>query len=281
MAEKGKLKRKKLIIVDPSHEYVLSIIVLIKQVPDIERVKFDAKEGRIDRSSAEAEINPFDLNGLEAAVRIKEELGGKVTVISMGPLQAESALRDALARGADRAILLVDQKFAGADTRATSFTLATAIKRSGEFDLIVCGEKTIDGDTGQVGPEVAGMMGIPHVAYVSDITKISGEELEARSELWDAFYLKRMKFPGLITVTKDINDPRLPSLRGKLNARNAKIEKWGIKEFKDIAPEEFGLKGSHTRVRKIEIPKEQERKGKIIVGDKMECAKKLLNYLKV
>jgi electron transfer flavoprotein beta subunit len=261
-------------------EEMANVIVLIKQVPDIEHVKFDTEEGRIDRSSAEAEINPFDLNALEAAVQIKEKLGGKVTAISMGPLQAESALRDALARGADRAILLVDKKFAGADTRATSFTLASAIKRSGEFDLIVCGEKTIDGDTGQVGPEVAGMLEIPHIAYASNIKKISDEGLEVRSELWDAYYLKRMKLPGLITLTKDVNNPRLASLRGKMNARKAKVEKWGREEFKDIPLEEFGLKGSHTQVKRIELPKAEERGGEIIRGEARECTEKLFLYLK-
>jgi electron transfer flavoprotein beta subunit len=198
----------------------------------------------------------------------------------MGPSQAESALRDALARGADEAILLTDLKFAGADTRATSFTLANAIKKLGEFDLIICGEKTIDSDTGHVGPELAEMLGIPHFAYVSKIKKVSDKELEAVSELWDAYYLKRMKLPGLITVTKDINTPRLPFLRGKIKAKKEKIEKWRAEEFKGIALEEFGLKGSHTRVRTIEFPKEQERKGEIIKGDAEECAKKLLFYLK-
>jgi len=124
----------------------LHIIVLVKQVPDIERVRFNVEEGRIDRSSAPAETNPFDLNALETAVQLKEKMGGLVTAISMGPPQAESSLRDALARGADRAILLTDRRFAGADTLATSYTLAMAIRRLGAFDLIVCDEKTVDGD---------------------------------------------------------------------------------------------------------------------------------------
>jgi electron transfer flavoprotein beta subunit len=259
----------------------MDIMVLIKQVPDIERVKFDTEKGRIDRSSAEAEINPFDLNALEAAVQIKEKLGGTIVVVSMGPPKAESALRESLARGADKAILLSDPKFAGADTRATSFTLARVIEKLKRFDLIICGEKTIDGDTGQVGPEIARMLDIPHVAYVPKISKVSHEELEVISEVWDAFYLKRMKLPGLITVTKDINEPRLPSLRGKINARKARIERWGVEEFKDVAPpEEFGIEGSHTKVRGIEIPKEEERKGEIIKGETKECIQKLLSNLK-
>ena len=134
---------------------MISIVVPIKQVPDMERVKFDKEKGTVDRSSAPGEINPFDLNALEAAVQIKEKLGATVTTVSMGPPQAEAALRDALSRGADRGILLVDKAFAGADTWATSYTLASAIQRLGQTDLIVCGEKTVDGDTAQVGPAVA------------------------------------------------------------------------------------------------------------------------------
>ena len=198
------------------------IIVPIKQVPDMSRVKFDTEEGRVDRSSAGAEINPFDLNALEAAVQIKDKLGGTVTTISMGPPSAESALRDALSRGANEAVLLVDSAFAGADTLATSYALAAAIKKLGEFDLIICGEKTVDGDTGQVGPEIAEHLGIPHVAYVSEIKEM-GEKMVLVCEMEDNRYLIESGFPLLITVTKDINMPRLPSLRNTLKARKAKI----------------------------------------------------------
>ncbi len=145
----------------------MRIIVPIKQVPDMNQVRFEVDRGRVDRSSAGVEINPFDLNALEAAVQIKEDMGGTVTAISMGPHQAESSLRDALARGADDAVLLENRKFAGADTLATSYTIACAIRKLGAFDLILCGEKTVDGDTGQVGPEIAEHLNIPHIAYVS------------------------------------------------------------------------------------------------------------------
>ena len=153
------------------------LVVLIKPSPDIEKVRFDTVRGVVDRSSAPLEINPFDLNALEAAVQIKEKLGGEITAISMAPPMAEPVLKDAIARGADRAILLTDKRFAGADTLATSYTLASAIKKLGKFDLIICGEKTVDGDTAQVGPEVAEHLGIPHVAYVSRIKEISRERL--------------------------------------------------------------------------------------------------------
>ena len=241
------------------------IVVPIKQVPDIERVKFDLETGRIDRSSAPGETNPFDLNALEAAVRIKEEIGGYVTAISMGPPQAESTLRDALARGADRAILLTDRRFAGADTLATSYTLACAIRKLGRFDLIICGEKTVDGDTGQVGPEIAEHLGIPHVAYVSKIERITKKSIIVISDLGDAYYLIEMELPGLITVTKDINTPRLPTLRDRLRARKAKIEIWNADDLADIASiSRFGYEGSPTRVIRIVIPEEEEKRRGII-----------------
>ncbi len=251
------------------------IIVPIKQVPDMSQVKFDTEKGRIDRSSAGAEINPFDLNALEAAVQIKDKLGGMVTTISMGPPSAESALRDALSRGADEAVLLVDSAFAGADTLATSYALAAAIKKLGEFDLIICGEKTVDGDTGQIGPEIAEHLGIPHVAYVSEIKEM-GEKMILVCEMEDNRYLIESSFPLLITVTKDINVPRLPSLRNTLKARKAKIEIWTAA---DLTPNgdrsRFGLQGSPTRVHKVTVPTEKGRKGEIFKGTVNEAVKRI------
>ena len=256
----------------------MEIIVLIKQVPDIEKVKFDAEKGRIDRSSAPAETNPFDLNALEAAIQLKEKLGGSVTVLSMGPKQAESSLRDALARGADKAILLTDGRFAGADTLATAYTLATAIKKLGRFDLIICGEKTVDGDTGQVGPEVAEFLGIPHVAYVSEIREIHQDKLLLVSDMGDK-YLVEVKLPALITVTKDLNTPRLPSLRDVLKARKKEIEVWNADALSDYGDlDGFGIKGSKTMVVKVVIPSEKGRKGIIFRGE--DAAEKLLEVLR-
>jgi len=231
----------------------LHLIVLVKQVPDIEKVKFDYETGRIDRSSAGAVINPFDLNALEAAVQIKEKLGGSVTAISMGPPQAESTLRDALARGADRAILLTDRRFAGADTLATSYTLAGAVKKLGIFDLILCGEKTIDGDTAQVGAEVAEHLGIPHVAYVDEIKEVSDDRIVVSSKIGRYYYTFALNFPGLITVTKDVNVPRLPKLKDKLRARKAEIEVWNAEDLSEVASvEKFGFPGSPTQVERYE-----------------------------
>ena len=259
---------------------MISIVVPIKQVPDMERVKFDKEKGTVDRSSAPGEINPFDLNALEAAVQIKEKLGATVTTISMGPPQAEAALRDALSRGADRGILLVDRAFAGADTWATSYTLASAIQRLGQTDLIVCGEKTVDGDTGQVGPEIAEWLDIPHVAYVSEIRNV-GEKMVVVCDMEGDRYLMESRFPLLITVTKDINSPRLPSFSDKLKARKAEIEKCTAEELSAVADaSRFGLKGSPTRLNKVIVPSEEGRKGEIFRGNPEETALRLADALK-
>lgn len=258
----------------------LDLVVFVKQVPEMDKVKFDAEKGRIDRSSAGTEVNPFDLNALEAAIRIKEELGGKVTTISMGPPQAESALRETIARGADRAILLTDVKFAGADTLATSYALASAVKKLEGFELIVCGEKTVDGDTGQVGPEVAQHLHIPHISYVSEIREMSKEEIVVKTDMLGYYYIIKSKLPALIAVTKDINVPRLPSLRDKLKARKAKVECWTAEDLAGVADvSKFGLSGSPTWVSRIMIPSEKGRKGEIFKGEPEELAKKLIDAL--
>lgn len=242
----------------------LCLIVLIKQVPDIQRVKFDVEKGRVDRSSAEAEINPFDLNALEAAVEIKEKLGGRVVAISMGPPQAEISLRDALSRGADEAIHLEDARFAGADTLATSFTLSYAIKKFGKFDIIFCGEKTVDGDTGQVGPEISEHLNIPVIPYVSKIIDVTQEKIVALSEMGDVSYIFEARFPVLLTVTKDLNRPRLPSLKDKLRAKRAEITIWHAEDLTDVGDlSKVGYQGSPTSVYKVVVPAERNRKGEV------------------
>jgi electron transfer flavoprotein beta subunit len=198
----------------------------------------------------------------------------------MGPPQAESALRDALARGADKAILLTDRRFAGADTLATSYTLASAIKKIGDFDLVICGEKTVDGDTGQVGPEVAEFLGIPHVAYVSEIKEHSKNWLVVISEMGEEYHVIRIKFPGLITVTKNINVPRLPSLQDKLKARKSKIEIWNADDLSNTADiNRFGMKASPTQVYRITIPSVEGRQGKVFKGMPEKVAKELADEL--
>jgi electron transfer flavoprotein beta subunit len=259
----------------------LNIIVLVKQVPDIERVKFDHEKGRLDRSSAGAITNPFDLNALEAAVQIKEKLTGTITAISMGPKQAEETLRDTLARGADRAILLSDAKFAGSDTLATSYTLASAIKKLGAFDLVVCGEKTIDGDTAQVGPEVAELLGIPHVAYVEELKAVKEDGIVVKSKIGNNYCVISLSFPSLITVTKDANTPRLPTLKDKLRARKTEITTWAADDLADVAQtDRFGWSGSPTAVVKVYAALTEKRSAQIVEGTPEEMAKKIASILR-
>ncbi len=243
----------------------MNILVFVKEVPDMEKVKFDRERGVIDRGSAEAQINPFDLNALQAAVDIKNEVGGEITAMCMGPSGAEDSLKEAIARGADEGILLTDRAFAGADTWATSFILARAARKLANFDLILCGEMSVDGDTAQVGPQTAEFLGIPHVAFVWEIDICDKNSLEVRTDLWNSTYVKEMELPGLLSVTKDINNPQLPSLQDKMSARKAEIEKWGLEDFADqgIDEDDVGLSGSLTRVKNIEVPPKTGRDSQI------------------
>ena len=237
------------------------------------RVKFDTEQGRVDRSSAGVEINPFDLNALEAAVQIKEKSNGSIIAVSMGPLSAESSLTDALARRADEAILLSDSAFSGSDTLSTSYVLAAAIRKLGEYDLIICGEKTVDGDTGQVGPEIAEHLGIPHVSYVSAIKAIS-PNLVVSYDMNNIRYTVESRFPLLITVTKDINSPRLPAFSDKMKARRTDIQKWASSDLiPHITPGRTGVQGSPTRVYSVTLPSEDERTSRIF-RDSLEDAVK-------
>lgn len=257
----------------------LKLVVLIKQVPDITRVRFDVERGRIDRSSAEAEINPFDLNALETAVQVKEKLKGIVVAISMGPPSAVTALRDALARGADEAILLEDKRFAGADTLATSYTLAGAIRKLGSFNIIFCGEKTVDGDTGQVGAEVAEFLQIPHLYYVSKIKEVTEDKIVVVSEMEDTSYVMECEFPVLVSVTKDVNKPRLPTLREKLKAMKAEVKIWHADDLADVLNlNNVGYAGSPTVVSKVVVPKEKER-GRKVFKDANKGVKVVLEEL--
>jgi electron transfer flavoprotein beta subunit len=242
----------------------MRIVVLIKQVPDMEKVKFDREKGVIDRGSAGTEINPFDLNALEAAVQIKEANGAEVVALSMGPPSAENALREAIARGADKGILLSDRRFGGSDVKATATTLAAGVKKIGEFDLILAGMQTVDGDTGQVGSEVAEFLDIPHVCYVEKINEVNDEDIRVTTDIWDSVYEERVKYPGLLTVTKDINSPRLPSFRGKMSARKAEIPVWGLEALQEYLDETMtGIKGSPTMVKRVEVPPAIKREGRV------------------
>lgn len=243
----------------------MNILVLMKEVPDMERVRFDPERGVVDRSSAAGEINPFDRHALEAAVELKERTGGHVTVMTMGPPGAEKSLRDAWARGADQMILLTDRKFGGADTCATAQTLAAAIRMLGGFHLILCGEKSVDGDTAQVGAEVAQFLEIPHAYYVEEITRLDEKQAEVTVEsLWGSPQKRVMRLPALAAVTKNINRPRLPSVNRKLASLNESPEVISLERLKGFLNQsDTGFAGSPTKVSGIEIPQKIQRSSKL------------------
>ncbi|MBI2328222.1 MAG: electron transfer flavoprotein subunit beta/FixA family protein [Chloroflexi bacterium] len=256
----------------------MNIIVCLKQVPGTTKVKIDAQSNTLVRQGIENIVNPFDTYALEEGARIKERYGGKLTVLSMGPPQAETALREAISRGADEAILLSDRAFAGADTLATSYTLARAISKIEEYDLVICGRQTIDGDTGQVGPELAEMLELPFVAYVSQIEEINNGNMRVQRMVEDGHEVIETSLPVVITVVKEINVPRLPSLRGLARAKNAVIAVWGAGEL-GADQDMVGLSGSATRVVRIFFP-QRNHHGEILEGSPANKVARLIDKLR-
>jgi electron transfer flavoprotein beta subunit len=256
----------------------MHFIVCIKQVPNTTNVQIDPKTGTLKREGVEAIINPFDEYAIEEAVRLKERTGGKCTVITMGPPQAETALREAVSRGIDNAVLVSDRGFAGSDTWATAYTLSQAIQALGEYDLILCGKQATDGDTAQVGPGIADMLDIPHVAYVKKIEEIDSNHIKVERMMEDGFDIIEMPVPSLITVVKEINTPRLPSLKGMMMSKKIQITKMGAEQIK-ADPKNIGLTGSPTQVMKIFTP--AARQGGIkLEGSQQEIAETLVEKLR-
>jgi len=235
----------------------IKIVVCIKQVPATTEIKIDPKTNTLIREGIENIINPFDSYAIEEAVRIKERLGDpdtEVIAITMGPHQAMEILREAISAGVDRAILLSDRAFAGADTWATATTLAGAINKIGDCSLVILGKQTLDGDTGQVGPELAQKMGIPFVGYVSSVLEINKNNMKVKRLMEDRYETFEVSLPSAISVIKDINVPRVPSLRGKMKAKSAEIPVWDS-EILGLNKNEVGLSGSYTQVVKIFTPR--------------------------
>jgi len=255
----------------------MKIVVCIKQVPDTADVKINPETGTLIREGVPTIVNPFDMHAIEAGLQIKERTGGKVTVLTMGPPQAEAALRDALSMGTDEAVLLSDRAFAGSDTWATSFTLSKAIKKLGA-DIIICGKQAIDGDTAQVGPETAEFLNIPHVSYVRKIEEVSGNSIRVQRLMDEGYDIVESSFPVLLTVVKELNEPRLPSLKGKMAAKKAEIKKWGAS---DIEADEnaLGFKGSPTQVKNIFTPAARANR-KILEGSPEEQVELLIQELR-
>jgi len=256
----------------------LNIVVGIKQVPDTTNVRINPETNTLMREGVASIINPFDAYALEEGVRLKEKHGGKVTVISMGPPQVEAALREAISLGADEAILLSDRAFAGADTLATAFTLAVGIRKLGGADIILMGRQAIDGDTGQVGPGVAENLGLPHVTDVRKIEEVQEDGTIVLERLLEEGYLRlKTKLPMLMTVVKEINEPRLPSLKGKLSAKKAAVTVWTAKDL-ELEPVRIGLNGSPTQVMKIFTPPKPAG-GKVFHGEPHHAVAQLLEEL--
>jgi len=246
----------------------MNIIVTIKQVPESSNVKMDPETGTMLRTSAEAVINPLDTNAIEAALRLKEEYGGQVTVISMGPPRAVEALQEALAMGCDKAVLLSDRKFAGSDTWATAYVLSLAITKLGPFDVVLCGERATDGETGQVGPGIAAYLDLPLGTYISKIQNVSKDEAVFIRSVEGGRETIKTSLPFVAVVLKEIGNPRLPTVRSKLQAKRAEIPTLGLEDIQ-ANPDWTGLRGSPTRVVKIDKPKLM-RKGEIIKIDSPE-----------
>lgn len=255
----------------------MNIIVCIKQVPETADIKIDPQTNTLIREGVSSIINPYDMYALEEAIRIKEKLGAQVTVISMGPPQAETALREAIALGCDQGILVTDRAFAGSDTWATSYTLAKAIRKIGKFDLVICGKQAMDGDTAQVGPGVSVQLNIPQVTYVKKIKKIDQNSAQVERMTEFGYEIIEAPLPCLFTVVKEINEPRLPSLKGKMRAKSTSIINWNSKDIQ-ADPERIGLKGSPTQVIKIFTPPPRKG-GQILEGSTEEVVDKLVNVL--
>jgi electron transfer flavoprotein beta subunit len=225
------------------------------------------------RDSVEAVINPFDEYAVEEALRIREKTGGTVKVVTMGPPQADSALRHTISMGADEGVLISDRAFAGSDTWATSYTVSRGISKIGPFDLIICGKQAIDGDTAQVGPGVAEMLGLPFVAWVRKVEEVTEKSIKVERLMEDGYDIVEVQLPALITVVKEINEPRMASLKGKMKAKKAEIKTLSAADL-DADPAKIGLKGSPTQVFRSFVP-EKKTGGEKISGETPELVARL------
>lgn len=256
----------------------MKVVVCIKQVPDTSEVKINRETNTLIREGVPSIINPFDMYALEEALRVRERCGGSVTAISMGPPQAMDSLREAISYGIDEAILISDRAFAGSDTLATSYTVARAIAKIGGADLVICGKQAIDGDTAQVGPGVAEELDIPHVTYVKKIVEIRDGYLKVERMVEGGYEVVEAGLPALITVVKEINEPRVPSLKGMMRARKAEIPVWKAGDL-GVDPGRIGLAGSPTTVVRIFTP-ELRRRGEMLEGTAVEQARALVERLR-
>lgn len=253
----------------------MNIFVCIKQVPSTNKVQVDEKTGVLKRAGVSSKMNPYDLFALETALRLKEAYGGSVTVGTMGPPQAQAVVKEAYMMGADEGYVFSDRRLGGADVLATSYTLSQAIRSIGDFDLILTGKQTTDGDTAQTGPAIAEHMNIPHAAWVSHLEKVD-DGISVTQQLQDVIETVWMPFPCLITMEQDVYTPRLPSLKRKRETQDKPVHIIGLDAFLDTNPDNYGLNGSATQVERI-FPPENDVEKETWTGDGL--AEKLFAHL--
>ncbi len=256
----------------------MKILVCIKQVPGTTQVEIDETTGTLKRDGVPAKMNPFDLYALETAMRIKAMTGAEVTALTMGPPQCERIVREAFMMGADRGVILSDRAFGGADVLMTSFTLAQGAAKTGPYDLVVCGKQTTDGDTAQVGAEMAEWLGVPHVANVKTIDAVGEDAVSVTVDLPDSEVAERIPFPCLVTVEKGIFEPRLPSYKLMKATADREIAWLSLKDLDDTDPKHYGLNGSPTQVKRI-FPPESHVERVTLEGSDAEKAARLADLL--
>ena len=262
----------------------MNILVCIKQVPSTSKVEVDPVTGVLKRDGIDTKMNPYDLYALETALRIKEEKGGVIKVVTMGPPQAKEVIKEAFSMGADEGTLISDRKFAGADVLATSYTISQGVKALGDVDLILCGKQTTDGDTAQVGPEMAEYLNIPHIANVIKILDLKENSMEVEMDMPNTIEVADVKFPCLLTVEKEIFQPRLPSYKRKVETKDREIKVISLNDFEDKNEMKYGLNGSPTQVERI-FPPESNKQREIwnengeILGSRMSLKLKELKFV--
>ena len=257
----------------------MNILVCVKQVPGSSNVKVDEKTGLLIRSAKGNKLNPYDLFALETALKLREEAGGTVTAVSMGPPQAREALEECVHMGCDGGVLLSDRAFGGADVLATSYTISQGIRKIGVFDLILCGKQTTDGDTAQVGAELAEHLHIPHLANVTAITALEEQSITVTALQENMIVTEQLRFPCLLCTDADINTPRLPSYKRRKAMSPDSIRVLTFVDFDDRNPAHYGLKGSPTQVQKI-FPPEKKTDREMCTGSPDQLADILLSLLK-
>lgn len=256
---------------------LMNIIVCIKQVPDTTAVRIDPDTRTLVREGVPSIINPFDMYAIEEGLRLKEKHGGTVTALTMGPPQAEAALREAISLGVDEAVHLCDAAFKGSDTFATSYAISTGIRKLGSFDIILCGKQASDGDTAQVGPGIAVHLDLPQIVFVRRIREVKDGRILAERMTEEGYDLVESPLPALVTVVKEINEPRMPSLKGKMRAKKAAIKVLSAADL-GLAPEKIGLDGSPTWVERVFSPPQREA-GQVWTGEPDDMTIKLVDEL--